>query len=209
MQVREHGWARRWTVKLVRDSGRVLNGAPQFVGRPEGELQLQAVVGRVWPSRTSGFSACQVLWPIWFSSGSLPRFFPHVRDPSLSLSSVSVFLHVQFRVSVFGDLQLSQQHRTRFHIDPNLPSLSCMQLLRSPLVVGYQISQYQSFYSLVFWVFFFWLLLVVVAVVDFLRPLVEAPCVRYGVKMHRCLKLWEEEAAEKKTPLQNSCLSHE
>ncbi len=27
------GWARRWTVKLVRDSGRVLNGAPQFVGR--------------------------------------------------------------------------------------------------------------------------------------------------------------------------------
>ncbi len=113
-----------------------------------------------------------------------------MRDPSLSLSSVSVFLHVQFRVSVFGDLQLSQQHRTRFHIDPNLPSLSCMQLLRSPLVVGYQISQYQSFYSLVFWVFFFWLLLfVVVTVVDFLRPLVEAPCVRYGVKRHRWLKL--------------------
>jgi hypothetical protein len=129
--------------------------------------------------------------PICFSSGSLPRFFPHVRDPSisLSLSPVSVFLYVQFRVSVFGDLQLSQQHRTRFHIDPNLPSLSCMQLLRSPLVVGYQISQYQSFFSLVFWVFFFWLLLVVVAVVDFLRPLVEAPCVRYGVKRHRWLKL--------------------
>jgi hypothetical protein len=100
--------------------------------------------------------------PICFSSGSLPRFFPH----------------------------LSQQHRTRFHIDPNPPSLSCMHLLRSPLVVGYQISQYQSFYSLVFWVFFFWLLLfVVVTVVDFLRPLVEAPCVRYGVKRHRWLKL--------------------
>jgi hypothetical protein len=36
------GWARRWTVKLVRDSGRVLNGAPQFVGRPERELQWKA-----------------------------------------------------------------------------------------------------------------------------------------------------------------------
>jgi hypothetical protein len=31
-------------VKLVRDTGRVLNGAPQFVGRPEGELQCQADV---------------------------------------------------------------------------------------------------------------------------------------------------------------------
>ncbi len=28
-------------MKFVRDSGRVLNGAPQFVGRPEGELQWQ------------------------------------------------------------------------------------------------------------------------------------------------------------------------
>jgi hypothetical protein len=90
-------------VKLVRDSGRVLNGAPQFVGRPEGELQLQAVVGRVWPSRTSGFSACQVF---------------------------------------VADLILERQSAAL------LPSF-----------------------------------------VDFLRPLVEAPCVRYGVKMHRCLKL--------------------
>ena len=53
-------------MKLV-DSGTVLNGAPQFVGRPEGELQWQADVGRVRPSRTSGFSACQVLWKICFS----------------------------------------------------------------------------------------------------------------------------------------------
>ncbi len=32
----EHRWARRWTVRLVRDSGRVLNGVPQFVGRHGG-----------------------------------------------------------------------------------------------------------------------------------------------------------------------------
>jgi hypothetical protein len=78
MRAGEHGWARRWTVKLVRDTGRVLNGAPQFVGRPEGELQCQ-----VRPSRTSGFSACQILWLIaliCFSRGSLLRCFLHVRD---------------------------------------------------------------------------------------------------------------------------------
>jgi hypothetical protein len=193
----------------------VLNGAPQFVGRPEGELQWQADVGRerraerrdFQPARFCGPSRADLL--LERQSAAL---LPSCATPlslSLSLSSVSVFLYVQFRVSVFGDLQLSQQHRTCFHIDPNLPSLSCMQLLRSALVVGYQIAQYQSFFSLLLWVFFFWLLLVVVAVVDFLRPLVEAPCVRYGVKMHRWLKLLEEEAAEKKTPLQNSCLSHE
>ncbi len=65
-------------MKLVRDTGRVLNGAPQFVGRPEGELQCQ-----VRPSRTSGFSACQILWLIaliCFSRGSLLRCFLHVRD---------------------------------------------------------------------------------------------------------------------------------
>ncbi len=33
MQAGEHSGARSWTMKLV-DSGRVLNGAPQFVGRP-------------------------------------------------------------------------------------------------------------------------------------------------------------------------------
>ncbi len=43
------------TVRLVRDSGRVLNGAPQFVGRPEGELQWQADVCRVRQMRKSGF----------------------------------------------------------------------------------------------------------------------------------------------------------
>jgi hypothetical protein len=36
-------------MKLV-DSGTVLNGAPQFVGRPEREIQWQADVGRVRPS---------------------------------------------------------------------------------------------------------------------------------------------------------------
>jgi hypothetical protein len=63
-------WARRWTVKLVRDSGRVPNGATKSVDRPEGELQWQANVGRVRPSRTSGFCACQVLWPIAGRSAS-------------------------------------------------------------------------------------------------------------------------------------------
>jgi hypothetical protein len=51
-------------VRLVRDSGRVLNGTPQFVGRPEGELQWQADVFRVLQSRKAGFSVCQVLWKI-------------------------------------------------------------------------------------------------------------------------------------------------
>jgi hypothetical protein len=55
------------TVILVRDSGRVLNRAPQFVGRPEPSrvrpsrtgcgrfAHWQADVSRVRPSRTSGF----------------------------------------------------------------------------------------------------------------------------------------------------------
>ncbi len=92
MQVREHGWARRWTVKLVRDSGRVLNGAPQFVGRPEGELQLQAVVGRVWPSRTSGFSACQVFVADLILERQSAALLPSCARPiSLSLFSFCVF----------------------------------------------------------------------------------------------------------------------
>jgi hypothetical protein len=57
-------------VRLVRDLGRVLNGAPQFLGRPEGELQWQADVRRVWQSRKSGSSACQVLWKIAGRSAS-------------------------------------------------------------------------------------------------------------------------------------------
>ncbi len=59
--------ALRWT---VRDSGRVLNGAPQFVGRPEGEPQWQADVCRMRQSRKSRFSACQVLWKIAGRSAS-------------------------------------------------------------------------------------------------------------------------------------------
>jgi hypothetical protein len=54
----------------VRDSGRVLNGAPQFVGRPEGEPQWQADVCRMRQSRKSGFSGCQVLWKIAGRSAS-------------------------------------------------------------------------------------------------------------------------------------------
>ncbi len=42
--------ARRFSVRLLRDSGRVLNRAPQFVGRPEGKLQWQADICR-WCSR--------------------------------------------------------------------------------------------------------------------------------------------------------------
>jgi len=57
-------------VTLVRDSGGVLNEAPQFVGRPEGELQWQADVCRVRQSRKSGFSAYQVLWNIAGRSAS-------------------------------------------------------------------------------------------------------------------------------------------
>ncbi len=59
--------ALRWT---VRDLGRVLNGAPQFVGRPEGEPQWQADVCRMRQSGKSGFSACQVLWRIAGRSAS-------------------------------------------------------------------------------------------------------------------------------------------
>jgi hypothetical protein len=69
MQAGEHaGGARSWTMKLV-DSGRVPNGAPQFVGRPEGELQWQADVGRggrvdrrdVLPARFCGRSRADLL----------------------------------------------------------------------------------------------------------------------------------------------------
>jgi hypothetical protein len=74
-------------VKFVRDSGGVLNGAPQFVGRPEGELQWQ---GRRLPGVAeqnvgifclSGFVADR--GRICFSRGSLPRSFLRVRDPSV------------------------------------------------------------------------------------------------------------------------------
>jgi hypothetical protein len=68
-------------VKLVRNSGRVLNGAPQFVGRREGELQWQADVC------LPGFVADR--GPIYFSSGSLPRFFPYVRDSPSTLQARS------------------------------------------------------------------------------------------------------------------------
>jgi len=58
-------WARRWTVRLVRDSGKVLNGVPQLVGRPEGEphgRQTSAAYGRAespdfQPARFCGGSA--------------------------------------------------------------------------------------------------------------------------------------------------------
>jgi hypothetical protein len=40
-------------VRLLRDSGRVLNRAPQFVGRPEGELQWQADICRRCSSRVA------------------------------------------------------------------------------------------------------------------------------------------------------------
>ncbi len=48
-------------MKLVRDSGRVLNGAPQFVGRPEGERQWQADVGIFCPARFCGGSRADLL----------------------------------------------------------------------------------------------------------------------------------------------------
>jgi len=72
-------------VKLVRDSSRLLNGAPQFVDRPEGELQWQADACRVRPGRTSGFSDCQVLWLIAgrsVSRAAVCALLPYVRDPS-------------------------------------------------------------------------------------------------------------------------------
>jgi hypothetical protein len=52
------------------DSGRVVKGAPQFLGRPEGKLQWQADVCLVPQSRKWGFCACRVLWKIAGGSAS-------------------------------------------------------------------------------------------------------------------------------------------
>jgi hypothetical protein len=71
------------TVSLVRDSGRVLNGAPQFLGMreggatvadrrlpgaPEQKVRIFCLLGFVEDRRQ-----------IRFSRGSLPRFFLHGR----------------------------------------------------------------------------------------------------------------------------------
>jgi hypothetical protein len=89
MQAGEHAGARSWTMKLP-NSGAVLNGAPQFVGRPEGELQWQADVGRVRPNRSSIFSACQVCGrsraDLLLERQSAALFPSCGRDPSLSLA---------------------------------------------------------------------------------------------------------------------------
>jgi hypothetical protein len=72
----------------------VLNGAPQFVGRPEGELQWQ---GRRLPGVAeqnveifclSGFVADR--GQICFSRGSLPRFFLCAR-PICAPKSIPLF----------------------------------------------------------------------------------------------------------------------
>ncbi len=51
-------------MRLVRDSGRVLNGAPQFVGRPKGELQWRQMSAGGVAEEQVGISVCQVLWKI-------------------------------------------------------------------------------------------------------------------------------------------------
>ncbi len=75
----------------VRDWGRVLNGAPQFLGRPEEELRWQADVCRVQQSRKSRFSALpgfvQNRGQICFLRGSRPRFF--LRDGKLVTFTLS------------------------------------------------------------------------------------------------------------------------
>jgi hypothetical protein len=96
-QAGEHAGARRWTMKLV-DSGRVLNEAPQFVGRPEGELQWQADVGRVRPRRSSRFSACQVLWPI---GGRFASRAAVGRTSSLMCATHLLLLHLDLDHSRF------------------------------------------------------------------------------------------------------------
>ncbi len=63
-------WAWRWTVRLMKDSSWVLNGTPQFMGRPKGEPQWKIDICRVWQSKKSGFSAYQVLWKITCRSSS-------------------------------------------------------------------------------------------------------------------------------------------
>jgi hypothetical protein len=70
-------------VQLVRDSGRVLNGAPQFVRRPEGSYS-ERLQGAAEPNVAIFSLPCFVAdhGQICFSRGSLPRFFLHVRDPS-------------------------------------------------------------------------------------------------------------------------------
>jgi len=57
--------------ELIRDSGRVLNGAPQFLGRLEGGGSRQAIFCLPRFVDDGG--------QIWFSSGSLARLFLHVR----------------------------------------------------------------------------------------------------------------------------------
>jgi len=87
------GWTRRWTVKLVRHSGRMLNGAPQFVGRPERELHWQAGCDPTerqdfLPARFCGASHADLLL-----SRRLPRLFLHVRDPFVMPHYLSWFSH--------------------------------------------------------------------------------------------------------------------
>jgi hypothetical protein len=67
-QAGEHRWARRWMVRLVRDSGRVVNGAPQFVGRKGSHSgrQTSAACGRAEsrdfpPARFCGRSRTHLL----------------------------------------------------------------------------------------------------------------------------------------------------
>ncbi len=71
------------TVSLVRDSGRVLNGAPQFLGRQEGGATVAdrrlpgAPEQKVGIFGLPGF--VEDRGHICLSRGSLPRFFLHAR----------------------------------------------------------------------------------------------------------------------------------
>ncbi len=79
-------WARlstKVTVSLVRDSGRVLNGAPQFLGRREGGATVAdrrlpgAPEQKVGIFGLPGFAEHR--GHICLSRGSLPRFFLNAR----------------------------------------------------------------------------------------------------------------------------------
>jgi len=70
-------WARRWTLRLVRNSGIVLKASlASSWGGWKWKLQWQTDVRPVPPSKAWVFSACQGLWKIAGRSASLATLLP-------------------------------------------------------------------------------------------------------------------------------------
>ncbi len=100
-------------MKLVRDSGRVLNGAPQFVGRPEGELEWQQTSAGCGRAGRRDFLPCQVLWRIagrFASRATVDSTSSLVRDPSITFSS---FENARPLQSKYYELQPSNYTKKR------------------------------------------------------------------------------------------------